>query len=84
MRIQIFIPKEFEIVYNRLFEIIKKDERFKEVLKNNQQKDKRIKNNQRSLIIRYVIAYYVRQKRDEQKLKENSQKDIAHDTSEQI
>jgi hypothetical protein len=84
MRIQIFIPKEFEIVYNRLFEIIEKDERFKEVLKNNQQKDKRIKNNQRSLIMRYVIAYYVRQKGDEQKLKENSQKDIAHDTSRQI
>jgi len=81
MRIQIFIPKEFEIIYKKLVETTKEDEKFKEVVKRFQKEDKRIKSNQRSIMFRYIMAYYLKQKRDEQKLKENSQKDITHDTS---
>lgn len=79
MRIQIFIPKEFERVYELLLELIKKDEKFKEVVKRFQD-DKRIKGNKRSLMFRYIIARYVKEKREEnkkkegQKIKENASK----------
>jgi hypothetical protein len=89
-RISLTIPKRFQMCFDYAMKWVAEESDFKKHIKERIDVDKRLaKNRIKAAKIRYMINYYVRdkiekRKKNEEKIKENPQKDIAHDTSGQI